>query len=291
MIKITKAGWIYIGLTIFLGVAAVNTGNNLVYLIVSAMLSFMGISGFFGRKNIDKLQIELKFPEEIYADVETPVKIVVKNQKRFLPSFLLRIGINNQKSVVPYIDPSGEFDLHLTLKYNRRGWHTLGSVEICSVFPFNFFIRCKETPVNQKFIVFPKPEKCNLLVLYTSTKSAGEYQSDIIGTQGELISIKDYSPGDPLKLIHWKATAKTGQLKTKELTEETVRPVLIDFDNVNIPDIEKRISCITYSILQMYKEGIPFGLKIGNILFPPEFSTTNKVKILTALAEYGKNEN
>ncbi len=87
MIKITKAGWIYIGLTIFLGVAAVNTGNNLVYLIVSAMLSFMGISGFFGRKNIDKLQIEPEFPEEIYAGVETPVRIVIKNQKRFLPSF------------------------------------------------------------------------------------------------------------------------------------------------------------------------------------------------------------
>ncbi|WP_036737719.1 DUF58 domain-containing protein [Persephonella sp. IF05-L8] len=287
MIKITKAGWIYIGLTIFLGVAAVNTGNNLVYLIVSAMLSFMGISGFFGRKNIDKLQIELKFPEEIYADVETPVKIVIKNQKRFLPSFLLKISINNQKSVVPYIDPSGEFDLHLTLKYNRRGWHTLEFIEVCSVFPFNFFTRCKETPVNQKFIIFPKPEKCNLLVLYTSKKSVGDYPSDIIGTQGELLSIKDYSPGDPLKLVHWKATAKTGQLKTKELTEETVRPVLIDFDNVNIPNVEKRISCITYSILQMYKEGIPFGLKIGSILFPPEFSTANKVKILTALAEYG----
>lgn len=47
---VPKAGFFYILLTIFLGVAAVNTANNLIYLVVSALLGFMGISGFFRRQ-------------------------------------------------------------------------------------------------------------------------------------------------------------------------------------------------------------------------------------------------
>ena len=67
MIKITKAGYFYISLTIILGFSAVNTANNLVYIIAAAMLSFMAVSGFFGRSNLRGISVAIDVPEEIYA--------------------------------------------------------------------------------------------------------------------------------------------------------------------------------------------------------------------------------
>ena len=87
--------------------------------------------------------------------------------------------------------------------------------------------------------------------------SRGDLSPDKPGYYPEIISIREYIKGDPLKYINWKASAKTGKLKTKELSSSFDRPVLIDFDKVVIPDIERRISCITYVIQQLHNRNIP----------------------------------
>ncbi|NIQ94316.1 MAG: hypothetical protein GWN87_08975, partial [Desulfuromonadales bacterium] len=56
-------------LTLLLGFAAVNTGNNLLYLMVSALLGFMAVSGLIGRYNLARLRVEFAAPPEIYAGV------------------------------------------------------------------------------------------------------------------------------------------------------------------------------------------------------------------------------
>jgi len=78
-------------LTIFLGVSAINTGNNLIYLIVAALLSFMGISGFFGKNNLSSVEVDIEFPQEIYARNEFPLKINLTNKKK-TPSSIFNEG-------------------------------------------------------------------------------------------------------------------------------------------------------------------------------------------------------
>ena len=73
--------------TLALGIASVNTGNNLLYLITSAFLSFMLLAGVFGKRNVEALDIEVSFPEEIYANKEAFIKIKVINKKKDSTSF------------------------------------------------------------------------------------------------------------------------------------------------------------------------------------------------------------
>ena len=285
MIKITKAGWIYISLTILLGIAAVNTGNNLVYLIEAAMLSFMIISGFFGKKNLSGLDLEIDLPEEIFAGVEFPVKVKLKNKKRFFPSFLVVFHFEDKRFVVPYIDPKGSFVFHINHTYKKRGKFYLREFNICSVFPFNFFIRCvvymKKIPV----VVYPFPRRCIFPYDHSrSGKSEGTIYSDRRGYQGDMISIRDYTEGDPLKYIHWKASVKTGKLKTKELGEISQRPVVIDLDAIE-GDMERKVSCGAYLIIELYKASVPFGLKYGKKFYRPECSRKHKALLLGELAQ------
>ena len=86
-----------------MGVSAVNTGNNLIYLITAAFLSFLGVSGVFGKNNIAGVSVELGMFGETYANREFPLKVRVVNRQRFLPSFLIRVRIDATDIIFPYV--------------------------------------------------------------------------------------------------------------------------------------------------------------------------------------------
>lgn len=287
-------------MTLFWGFSAVNTGNNLIYLIVSALLSFMGISGFFGKRNLSKIDIEVEHPQEIYANKEFPLKIKLKNNRAFLPVFLMRVKIRGQslsekgtvpldqyETLFPFIDKKSDAARYTNVSFEQRGKYEIKNIHICSVFPFNFFIRCRRLDKSFGFIVLPEPKKCDLLSTFEKEKmSKGERHLNKIGFESEILSIREYIHGDPFKYINWKATAKTGELKTKELSSLSFQPVVIDFEKSTIRSTEKKISCITYTILQLLKKNIPVGLKIGDKFYKPDVSNSHKISILKELALY-----
>lgn len=94
--RLTRPGIAYIAITLLIGFAAVNTGNNLLYLIVSALLGFMTVSGVAGWINIRGLELQVRLPDEIYAGQETFAYLVIANRKRFVPSFLLRVTVEGE---------------------------------------------------------------------------------------------------------------------------------------------------------------------------------------------------
>jgi uncharacterized protein (DUF58 family) len=178
--------------------------------------------------------------------------------------------------------------LYTSISFEKRGAHTINNIRINSVFPFNFFTRFKEIHNAYNCIVFPALKPCDLSSLYEQErKRRGEKISDRLGYESDVVSIREYVRGDPLKYIHWKATAKTGKLKTKELSSLAHRPVIIDFEKVSIANIEERISSIAYAIVQFCKKNIPVGLRINNNLYLPDFSSAHKMNLLRELALYG----
>jgi len=274
-------------LTILLGVSAVNTGNNLMYLIVAALLGFMGISGFFGKNNLQKISVVIEFPQEIFANKDFPVKITLKNKKRLLPVFLLRLHVAEQSVLFPFADVKSETVKYMETAFSKRGQHIIKDIYISSVFPFNFFTRFKGLDNAFDCVVFPELKKCDLITLYEKGRRLkGEKASDKTGFESDIVSIREYVYGDPLKYINWKATAKTGALKTKELSSLLHQPITIDFDKVIIKDLEEKISCISYSIIQILKKNMPIGLRINDRLYEPGTSHGHKINMLKELALY-----
>ncbi|MBF0328488.1 MAG: DUF58 domain-containing protein [Nitrospirae bacterium] len=266
-----------------------NTANNLLYLIVSALLSLMGVSGVFGKRNISGIAVSLEFPEEIYANTTVPVKIKIANSRRFMPAFLIRIKAGNEDLLVPFIDRKSTDVRYMNFEFPMRGVQFIENIYISSVFPFNFFVRFRQVPKIYEIIVFPEPKDCQWQSpLERSRKTRGEKGSDKSGYESDIISLREYSYGDPLKYLHWKASAKTGTLITKELSALLLQPVVIDFEKVPVKEIEKRVSCITHAILKYHKQNIPVGLKIDGETYNPEISSQHKRVMLKALALYGK---
>ncbi len=250
----------------------------------------MGISGLAGKKNITSIDIELKIPQEIYANNEAIFQVVIKNKKRFIPSYILNIKILDKDIFIPYVENNTEYRTFINKIFSERGVYRVEKIYICSVFPFNFFRRCIDLNLNYEFFVFPKPEKS---VAFSDKRKDSRKKEEIStykkGYEGDLISIREYKTGDPLKYIHWKASAKTGKLKTKEFSNSFNKPVVIDIDSIE-GNIEKKVSCAVYLILDLYRRSVPFGLKTGEKFFKPEYSYRHKLNLLKELAVYGKNK-
>ena len=290
MIKITKTGWIYIVLTILIGFSAVNTANNLVYIVAAAFLSYMLISGIFGRRNLQELAVELEMPDEVYARTSVPVKVRLVNGRGLLPAFLIKVLAGERELLFPFVEAGSRDEGTLELSFDRRGLHKVQRFYLSSVFPFNFFIRYKKLTQPVDFVVFPRPLPCDWKrTAGVRRPKRGDELSRRTGYDADIVSIRDYATGDPLKYISWKSTAKTGKLKTKEMSALEDQPVLIDFDNFPGADLEMKLSCVTYLVLKLFRSRVPFGLVMHGETIHWDSSRPGKLRILKRLALYGQD--
>jgi uncharacterized protein (DUF58 family) len=89
--EVTKAGVVYVLVTLVIGIAALNTGNNLLYIVVAAMLAAILVSGVVSALVLRGLELEVRLPEHVFAARPVVGRIVVRNPRRFLPSFSIRV--------------------------------------------------------------------------------------------------------------------------------------------------------------------------------------------------------
>ncbi len=281
-VKVNKAGVIFIGITIFLGVAAVNTANNLLYLVVSYMLSFMLLSGVLSLHNLRGLEVVVVPPDEVYAGSRTNLRVVVRNRKR-LPSFLITIRIDGNDFVFPLILGKKEAEGTLSKTFERRGHYSTVSLEVSSSFPVGLFERFYMVDVPINLVVFPHPmtDKERFLGILTKEKERANFQSTRRGYE-ELYGVREYS-NEPIKLIHWKLSAKTGSLYVKEMVEESTPPVVLSLDMVE-GTTEERISKLAYLVIKLVSEGRAVGLKLADRTIEPATGNYHKRKLLTELA-------
>lgn len=275
--------------TLLLGVAAVNTGNNLLFLVVSAMLGFMAVSGVLGWLNIRGLAVSVRLPDELYAGVQTLVKVRVENRKRYLPSFLITATVSGSPASFVILDPRAPQTGSLQLAFAERGTQSVELARISSPFPVNFFVRFTVVTVSGSFTVFPAP--LPLTAAYQSGKPdpGAIVASGLPGQDGELAKISDYRGGESLKLIHWRLSAKHEVFKVKEMTGTADEPVVLELDLIPGATLEERLSYCTYLVNRLVRKGRPVGLKLGSRVIAPAATRQHRLKLLGELAVYGKD--
>ncbi|MFN3921797.1 MAG: DUF58 domain-containing protein [Caldimicrobium sp.] len=288
-LKLTKAGYIFTGITIFIGVSAVNTGNNFLYFLVSLLLSFMWLSGLFARLNLKGITLVIYPPKEAYAKRKAFLRVRIK--KNFFCGFLYRITIMLKGKIsseklflkVPFL--FGEKEISLAFTCEHRGIYKIETITISSFFPLGLFERKRFFEEKVEFILFPEPKGCNYYEKDIREAKKGGKEGLVLGAE-EFDSISDYIAGIPRKFIHWKAFAKWDELKRKIYLEGEIPGKIIDLFQLPHPSLEEKLSCATYLIIKAISKGEAVGLKIGHLKYGPQKGEAHKIKLLTRLALY-----
>lgn len=274
-------------LTLLLGFAAVNTGNNLLYLLVSAQLGFMAVSGMIGRYNLAGLSVEISAPAEVFAGIETLASVHLHNRKRF-PAFLVSADIAGQVVLFPLLPGRDSARRTLALTLPQRGRHPLPSLWVRSPFPVNFFVRSFSVPAPEEaaLVVYPTPTPCRPAGDALPRRQQGIRPQPRRGSDGDIERIGDYR-GEPLKMIHWKLTARHGELMVKELADNASEPLLLDLRTLPGAGIEERLRCACYLVLDCLRRQRPVGLLLPQGRIAPATGLRHRRQLLTELAVYG----
>jgi uncharacterized protein (DUF58 family) len=236
--RLTRDGIIYLVAVFVLVLAAVNTGNNLLFLILACLLAGILVSGVLSRVVLTGIAMKFDLPEHIFAGQPVLAEIELRNEKQIWPSFSLRVLGASKKSPTeiltrpvffPYVSRVSAARQKVELRFPQRGIYRQHAFGIRTRFPFGFFEKTRRVESNMEITVYPPVEPTDQFYEVLPLLS-GEMASHFRGRGHELHSLRDYQPTDSGRLVDWKVTAKSGRLMVREFAREDERRVMLVLD-------------------------------------------------------------
>lgn len=246
---VPNAGLFFGAVILMVTVLALSSGNNLLYLVLAALLATMMVSVASARLNLRRLKPSTRYPDHIFAGEPVGFELTLLNQKRWMPSFSLSVDLVEEHQVrkgeaksveqravalayFPLVPARAQARSRIDRTFERRGIYPIDGFIINTGFPFGFVEQRRLIEWRSEIVVYPQPqpieEFASLLPLVT-----GRIESRAKGGGSDLYAIRPYLASDHHHHINWKATAKTDQLMVREFTREDDWRVTIVLDSQN----------------------------------------------------------
>jgi len=250
--KFTRAGMIYVAGVMVVALAALNTGNNLLFMVLACLLSGIIISGIASRTVLSGVDLHLELPEHIFAGQPVLALAQLRNHKVWLPSFSLSMvgdqpapgkksrspkkadnaspgAILTRPIFFPYVPRMESVSQSVEISFPRRGVYKQEALGLRTGFPFGFLQKTRRISSDMEIVVYPSVKPAGdfyeILPLVT-----GELENFIRGRGNDLYAIREYHPTDSARHVDWKATAKIGTLQVREFAREDERRLLVALD-------------------------------------------------------------
>ncbi len=235
--EVTFAGIIFISITFFVMIAAMNSQNNLLFWAFGLMLGGIVIAYVGSWAMLRRLDVRRSLADYAVSGQPLQLQYILTNRKHRLPCFA--IGITETRPLGPITRFPSAFALHLApgqtvtvmsqLVPAQRGLITLPEIRLSCSFPFGFLRHAVLVPRPQSVVVYPRIGVLNrrLALRYREAVTTGTMTSNIRGGCDEFYGLREYRPGDNVRSIHWKYTARTGEIMVRELTSNAPPQMVI----------------------------------------------------------------
>ena len=226
---------VYLGVVAILILASVNTGNNLLFMVLACSIAGILISGVLSRAVLTGLELRFDMPEHVFAEQPVVAELELRNEKPAWPSFSLRVVGENKKGAgeiltrpvfFPYIPrailraPESRADISASRQLSA------GRFQHPHALPFRLL---RKNPPggfangdHRLSQVAPTDHFYEVLPLLS-----GEMASNFRGRGHELHSLRDYLSSDSARFVDWKVTARAGRLMVREFAREDERRVML----------------------------------------------------------------
>lgn len=252
--QVTLFGMMFSLAIVLIGIAAFLSGNNLIFLLLASMLATMLVSGLISRLSISGLGVEFLLPEHISARRAVRGRIIVTNEKVWMPTFSIQLtkleaGTAARRTVLyfPCVPSGSRIESSVELTFPKRGTQLSNRFLFSSRFPFGFTERRIEVPVLHEVLIYPcldpQPGFEQLL-----RDVAGEIESRVRGQGTDFHSLRPYHNGESARYMDWKASARTGKMQVREFNRDSDRKVDLYLD-LNTEDeawFEQAVDCAAY---------------------------------------------
>jgi uncharacterized protein (DUF58 family) len=232
VVRITRVGTSFLIFIFVIGFAALNTGNNPLYIALTFMLGCLLLSGIASKGGLKHLAIELRGADEAWAGRPVSLTLRITNRSSIWNVRDVAIVSDDlaQQVLVPIIGKRETIDVEASFLFQRRGIAHVQRIDLYTRYPFGFFLKKRRLRLSGDVIVFPR------LIDEEAARErfrpiVGEHENaNRPGLGTEIHSFREYVRGDSLRHVYWKKSASLGRWIMKQTELDSARAVHVVFD-------------------------------------------------------------
>ncbi len=293
----TRAGWSFFAISFGVGFAALNTGNNLLYLVLSLMLAFLVLSGLLSEAALRGIRVRRRLPREIFAGGQQTVALELTNEQRRFASFAIVVEDRLRDDAGDERPAGRVFALRIAagaseqrfyrLAPERRGRLQLTGFQVYTRFPFGLFSKALRLAAPEEALVYPAIEPLRVVPELGSARGGGESRSGPGGQGAEVSGLREFAPGDSMRRIHWRASLRRGGLLVRRLESEHEAEVEVQLHTAAHapgPAFEERVSWAASEVIAHLEAGYRVALRTDSERLAAESGGAQRSRLLSFLA-------
>jgi uncharacterized protein (DUF58 family) len=283
-VRFTVAGNVYGAVLLGVLFAAVNTGNNFLYVVLGALLAVLLANNLLSEWNLRAVSAARVLPPDVYADVPAHGAWRVENRRRRGTAWLLELSEveGDGGAALAVCVPAGSTaEAPARWTFAARGHVALTQVRIGSRYPFGLLVRSRDLPLRDDVVVFPRPLAPHAPDEATPRAGDGDPRAVHRGGTGDIAGLRPWRTGDPVRRIHWPSSARAGApILAERSGGETGEAMVRVHPNTG----EDGLSRACGAILEATRRGAAVGLDAPFAHLPPRAGEVWRRRLLTALA-------
>lgn len=297
-------GLMFVFTAVFLAIGAFNSQNNLLFWAFGLAVGAVVISGVVSGMPLMSVRLAREPIGRGQGGHATTLAYRVENGSRSWPVFALTIeekfetGTNGRKSVrartgIAHAGPGEVLVASATVHGLNRGRYALSTVVVSTTFPFGL-IR-KSLVFELPGVLLVRPAVAGLRREVSQVLMSPGLQSlrsrNVAGSGDEFFGLREYAPGDPIRTIAWKASARTETLVVRQTMTPAPPRIWIGLDkpneSVSAFSMESAISLVASLAMHADRIGLSPGVVIGWAGFESEPAEASGAigRLLDALAQ------
>jgi uncharacterized protein (DUF58 family) len=293
----TRAGWTFFALTFGVGFAALNTGNNLLYLVLSLMLAFLVLSGVLSESALRGIGLRRRIPRELHEGGVHLVALEISNAQRRVPAFALvvedrvreRSGVERPAGRVfaLRIGPGETESRSYRLRPTQRGPFEFTSFRVSTRFPFGLFAKAMEIEAPEPALAYPAIETVRAPSGFGSPREDGEQVAGPRGTGSDVGGLRSFASGDPVRRIHWRATLRQRELLVRDVESEHDAEVELRLRTHAVEpgeEFERRVRWVASEAVALLEAGLSVALRTDHAHVRAARGERQRVVLLAFLA-------
>lgn len=239
--RITRAGLVMLLIFLLLVLSAMNTGENLLYIVFAGVFGMLFLSVMAARWSLRRVSVHREAPHAVFRGESFAYTARIINHKRFVPALSLRIEQQGEASgYVMYVPAGHEATTAATYSFQKRGVYPLPPCDLVTAFPFGFLELRRRYQDDVEVLVYPRIRPARLNALERS--AANQFvPSRIRGEGDEYFALREYIHGDDLRLVVWRVSARLGKWMVREMGVGNARVItfVLDTRRTSVPDFEE----------------------------------------------------
>jgi uncharacterized protein (DUF58 family) len=279
------------------GFAALNTGNNLLYLVLSLMLAFLVLSGVLSEAALRGVRVRRRLPREIFAGSAATVGLEIHNAQRRVPAFAIVVEDRVREGRFTERAAGRVFALRVAagsseaccyrLVATRRGVLHFTEFRVFTRFPFGLFSKSLALPASGEALAYPEVETLAGVRRLGSARRGGESLPGPAGQGAGVSDLREFAPGDSVRRIHWPASLRRSELLVRRVESEHEAEIEVRLGTADASPgegFEERVRWAASEVLAHLEAGHRVALRTDAAHLPADSGAVQRARLLSFLA-------